>query len=371
MVRDGGNHAEDVVVTLAPGGVPAAEDGGRSEKRKKENKMNLIDKYVTEVGKYLPRNQRADIEKEIRSTLEDMLEERDQAGTSDEAQVVALLKEYGEPRKVAESYIGPRYLIGPRIYPTFELIVKIVMAALLGAGLLGYGVSASITGSVAGPDFLSFLAEFWSGLLGGMFSAFGTIVIVFAILERVLPASEFEKEVEKWDPADLAKEPDPDEVKISDAIATIIFTVIGLVVFNLYPDIVGIFFGSDGEWTFIPILSDAFFTYLPWINMLGVLQIAFNLYQLRERVWTTFTRLCNIVLEVSSVVLAVIMLKGPSLIDMSSSKFAGTPLADTAGTLEKVMGFVPGLVLIIVIIVAGVEVAQMIYRLFNIDYRTK
>ena len=54
--------------------------------------MNLIDKYVAEVGKNLPRNQRADIEKEIRSTLMDMLEERGQASLENEAVVVALLK---------------------------------------------------------------------------------------------------------------------------------------------------------------------------------------------------------------------------------------------------------------------------------------
>jgi uncharacterized membrane protein len=335
--------------------------------------MNLLDKYVAEVGKYLPRKQRADIEKELKSTLEDMLEERNQGkGQASEAEVVALLKEYGEPRKVAESYIGPRYLIGPRLYPTFELIVKIVMAVLLGAGLLGYGVSAAITKSFAGTEFFSFLGQFWLGLLGGMISAFGSIVIVFAILERVLPTKELEKETEEeWNPADLAKEPDPDEVKMSDAIATIIFTLIGLAVFNLYPDIVGIFFGSDGEWTFIPILSDAFFTYLPWINLLGVLQIIFNLYQLRQRVWTTFTRLCNIVIEVSSIALAIAMLKGPSLIDLSAGKLAGTPLADVSDVLTKVMGFVPGLVLVIVIIISGIEVVQMVYRMFTVRYETK
>jgi hypothetical protein len=346
MVCDGGDHAEDVGI-------------------KKENKMNLIDKYVAEVGKHLPRNQRADIEKEIRSTLMDMLEERGQARATEEAAVVALLKEYGEPRKVAESYIGPRYLIGPRLYPTFELILKIVMAAVLGASLLGYGVSAAVTKSFAGTEFFSFLGQFWLGLLGGMLNAFGTIVIVFAILERVLPASEFEKEEEKWNPADLAKEPDPDEVKMSDAIATIIFTVIGLAILNLYPNVIGIFSNTDGEWTFIPILSKAFFTYLPWINLLGVAQIVFNLYQLRQRVWTTFTRLCNIVIEVSTIALAIAMLRGPSLIDLGADKLAGTPVAEAADVLTKVMGFVPGIVLIVVIVVGGIEVVQMAYRLFN------
>ena len=39
--------------------------------------MNLIDKYVAEVGKHLPLLKgREDIEKELKSTLEDMLEDR-------------------------------------------------------------------------------------------------------------------------------------------------------------------------------------------------------------------------------------------------------------------------------------------------------
>ena len=99
--------------------------------------MNLIDKYIAEVGKHLPRKNRADIEAEIRSTLEDMLEERKQAtGEVEDKAVIELLKEYGAPRDVAASYTGPRYLIGPRVYPTFELVTKIVVAVLLAVTLV-------------------------------------------------------------------------------------------------------------------------------------------------------------------------------------------------------------------------------------------
>ncbi len=81
--------------------------------------MNLIDKYIVEVGKYLPRKNRADIEAEIRSTLEDMLDERKPAdGPADEATVMELLKEYGSPREVAATYKTHQYLIGPRLFPT-------------------------------------------------------------------------------------------------------------------------------------------------------------------------------------------------------------------------------------------------------------
>jgi hypothetical protein len=163
--------------------------------------MNLIDKYITEVGKHLPRKNRADIEAEIRSTLEDMLEERRQTqGTADEGTVIALLKEYGAPREVAESYTGPRYLIGPRVYPIFELVTKIVLAVLIAVTLAGLGLSLSRS-SLAGPEFLKTIGNSALSLLGGLITAFGNIVLVFAILERVLPAKVFEEE-EEWNPAE-------------------------------------------------------------------------------------------------------------------------------------------------------------------------
>src|SRR5512138_3344303 len=116
--------------------------------------MNLIDKYIAEVGKHLPRRNRADIEAEIRSPLEDMLEERKQAqGALDDAAVIELLKEYGAPRKVAESYVGPRYLVGPRMYPFFEMVTRIVFIVLISISVVGVGISL-VTSNPSGPEFL-------------------------------------------------------------------------------------------------------------------------------------------------------------------------------------------------------------------------
>ncbi|MEW6402079.1 MAG: hypothetical protein AB1649_09780, partial [Chloroflexota bacterium] len=65
--------------------------------------MKLIDRYVAEVGRRLSLVKgRKDIENELRSTLEDMLEDRSQqAGhPRDGAMEIELLKEYGAPDKV-------------------------------------------------------------------------------------------------------------------------------------------------------------------------------------------------------------------------------------------------------------------------------
>ena len=40
--------------------------------------MELLERYVTEVGQHLPSKQRTDLEKEIRSLIEDALDDRSQ-----------------------------------------------------------------------------------------------------------------------------------------------------------------------------------------------------------------------------------------------------------------------------------------------------
>ena len=71
------------------------------------------------------------------------------------------------------------------------------------------------------------------------------------------------------------------------------------------------------------------------------------------------------VIEVGTIVLAIAMLSGPSLLDLSAEKLAGTPIAEAAEVLTKVMSFVPGMVLVIVIVIASIEVAQTFYRLLK------
>ncbi|HEX6271021.1 MAG TPA: hypothetical protein VFZ43_12350 [Anaerolineales bacterium] len=328
--------------------------------------MNLIDKYITEVGKHLPRRNRADIEAEIRSTLEDMLEERKQAqGEVDDAMIIELLKEYGAPRQVAESYVGPRYLIGPRVYPIFELVTRIVLAVLLGLALVGLGIGLARS-SLTGPEFLRTVGDSAAGLLSGLITAFGNIVLVFAILERVLPAKEFTRETEDWNPAQLASEPDPDRVSFGEQIVGIFFLALVLVILNLYPGIIGIGFFNESDWVFIsPVLTEAFFNYLPWINVLALLQIGFSVYLLRQGVWNSGMRIVNILLELAGIALAVVMLRGPALVALRPEQLANTPLAESAEVFANIANLIPTLVLTIVIIISSIEVAQMVYHLLK------
>ena len=329
---------------------------------RKENKMNLFDKYVAEVGKYLPRKNRADIEAEIRSTLEDMLEERKQDKAVDDALVMSLLKEYGSPKKVASTYKTTQYLIGPRMYPIFELVTRIVLIVLFAVSLFGLGISLVKTGFSA-ADVLSQIGGWAAGLFSGLTAALGTIVLVFAIIERTQAANEFEKEAEDWDPAELTLEPDPAQIKRADFIATIVFTVLGLVILNLYPDVIAIHMVVDGAWTSTPILTHAFFSFLPWINLMGIVQIGFSAFMLTQSEWKPVTRILSLLVDVAGAVLAVAILTTPHIFSFTAEIWGMLEDPDAAKFLTQFFEFIPKIIIIIVVITTIIKVVQTIMAL--------
>src|SRR5690349_8499739 len=189
--------------------------------------MKLIDRYVIEVGKHLPLVMgREDIEKELRSTLEDMLEERaeKEGRAADEAMEMELLREYGSPQKVAETYNPHPYLIGPRIFPFFIMILKITIFGIV-VGLSVVTIIQLIT-EIAGMDhdYVKIVLQGFSNIISTSIAASGYVVLTFAIIERFVPDFKIDIQHEqKWDPALLAKEPAPHAVKRGDLIAEIVF----------------------------------------------------------------------------------------------------------------------------------------------------
>jgi hypothetical protein len=327
--------------------------------------MNLIDKYIAEVGKHLPRKNRADISAEIRSTLEDMLDERKQADSRPEEDVLMeLLKAYGSPGEVAAKYKPYPYLIGPRLFPIFERVVKILFAIVIGASILGLGVNISETG-LSGPQFASVLGEWFGGLFNGLIAAFGNLVLVFAILERTNVAAEFEKEFSDWDPRELEQEPDPDKSDLPDHIATIIFTVLGLVLLNLYPNLMMAGFFINDTWVSFPILTETFFRFLPWINVMGLLQIVFSGFMLSQKSWTPVTRIVNILVDVASMILSIVILRTPGIFGITPEALRSIGITESADTLARLFGIVPTIIIIIVVVATAFEVGKSVLRLLH------
>ncbi len=81
--------------------------------------MSLIDRYVAEVGRHLPGTEREDLEKEIRTTLEDTIEENNgkSGQPANDESISAVLKQFGNPELLAQKYSPrQRFLIGRSWY---------------------------------------------------------------------------------------------------------------------------------------------------------------------------------------------------------------------------------------------------------------
>ncbi|HRO25711.1 MAG TPA: hypothetical protein PLR07_15595, partial [Promineifilum sp.] len=84
---------------------------------------DLIERYVHQVGRHVPQKERAEITAELRSQIQDQLDDRyEGAPTADN--IADVLRELGDPRAMALSYGGAQYLIGPELYPVMMSVLQ-------------------------------------------------------------------------------------------------------------------------------------------------------------------------------------------------------------------------------------------------------
>ncbi|WP_436521590.1 permease prefix domain 1-containing protein [Actinoplanes sp. HUAS TT8] len=93
---------------------------------------NIVDRYVFTALRRIPEQQRADIDRELRASIEDAVDARVEAGESREAAVATTLTELGDPDRLADQYAGrPAYLIGPEFYPLWRRLVRTMLLTIL------------------------------------------------------------------------------------------------------------------------------------------------------------------------------------------------------------------------------------------------
>lgn len=260
--------------------------------------MKMIERYLHEVGRHLPRKNRADILAELRSSLVDSLEDTYGENPTGE-QVNELLVEFGSPRSVATSYYPEgQYLIGPALYPLFRLVAGIAIAAVIGAQLLAWGVALGI----AGEPFAPF--EALAGLINSVPSSLGWVVIAFMILQwfDVKPDSE----EEEWHPDQLPEIIPGEDVKRGELIAGIVFSIIILALVSLFPQWIGFVVYPGGTFYANPVIT----RYLGWITVSLLAGIGLNIYLLWQGRWTTLTRLLKIGTDLLSIVVLTLLVQG-------------------------------------------------------------
>jgi hypothetical protein len=207
-----------------------------------KSSTDLIDRYLQAVGFWLPRDQKQDILAEISEDLRSQLEDREaELGRSlTEAEVADILKRRGRPIFVAGQFLPQRTLIGPALYPIYVFVLKIVALCYVIPWLLVW-LGILLFHRAAGPA--QFSSDFHSlgSLWTVVFTQFGIITVIFAVIDRVSVKSSCQSD---WDPRKLPRvKVETTTKRRHNAVATLVVSVLGLFWLLAIPDYPFLIFG--------------------------------------------------------------------------------------------------------------------------------
>ena len=305
--------------------------------------MKYIELYLDEIKHHLPPRNREDILREIRSNLMDMIEDQNPnpGEPPDEALVKDILKAFGAPRKVARQYGAMNYLIGPRFFPIYLQVLKIVLVIVAALNILGL-VVAIVNQQPLGSGILDIALGILGGLFSSLFTAFGIVTLTFAGIERTT-SEEIKITVdEPWSPESLLKHQNEERIDVTGLAIEITLSIIGIAVLNFFRDKIGIYYLAESGWVSAPILNEAFLIYLPWITANAILDIALNLYLIRRGFWDKFATISKVLISAFQIAILFAVLTGPPIFTVSAAAWEALnlDLGLTAEGLTNILNIV-------------------------------
>jgi hypothetical protein len=253
----------------------------------------LIERYLHQVGRYLPEGERQDIQAELRSQIEDQLEDRF-GGAPSQAEVASVLRQLGDPRQMATSYGRQQYLVGPNLYPVMRMVLRVGLPIVPGVVVLLNIVGSLIAGETG--DWVGMLLESIFIAAQAAFYFAASVVLFFAIFERSGGEIEAKKQAEAFNPLELPPVDDPgtvDRVEASFGIAIGAFFTLALVYFLAVGGVTLRFNLSDSG-AVTPVSSI-------WLLVLIGVSISLallNLWALMRNRWTFGTLLAQTLIEI-------------------------------------------------------------------------
>ncbi len=301
------------------------------------NYQQLIERYVYAVVRQLPGRQRKDIEQELTSLINDMIEERCGEITPTERDVNVVLAELGKPSELAAKYDpdGERSLIGPRYYRRYIQTMKIVLPSaalgLLAAALISLLVEGM--GEVTVPAVMTWIFTWLGNIITTVISAAAIVTFIFAV---------FEYKGVSLDEDDISRLPavpkDSQLISKGECVAGIVFTAVCMMLFLFVPQFV-CFFGINetGVTTYVPMFSADVMrsVWYCWVAVFG-LGIVREVLGLAEGVYTRRYAIVSAVINVLSAIGIVFALTRPGIIAPECISHVQTVFADEPGFLVNI-----------------------------------
>jgi hypothetical protein len=254
---------------------------------------SLTDRYVWAVLRSIPEPKRADIENELRASIADDIDARVANGESEADAELAVLRDLGEPARLAAGYAGrPLALIGPALYVDYVKLLRLLLVIVLPCATVAVLLAQLLGGAGVGEVFGATVAT----VIGvGVHLCFWT-TLLFVVLERTgskAPLAPF-------DPALLPAVPAKGATTASDLIGSVLFLVftVGAI---LWQQNSSVFVDAAGDP--IPVLDPALWSFwLPYFIALAVLTFVHGVVLFQVGRWSLPLAIANVVLNLATAV---------------------------------------------------------------------
>lgn len=258
------------------------------------SQLDLFERYLQAIARYLPSRRRDDILAELRANLESQLEDREEelGRPLTEGEMIDWLKQLGSPMHVAMRYQPQQYLIGPAVFPMYWHVLRLALpwAAVIFTVVSGLLIATQAHGAPS-------IGEAIARLPGVLINVAAWITAVFVGLEWsathypqvLLPISAWSRD---WSPTGLPplEKPQPHGYKpkpYAQAVAEVVFGFLFLVWLTVIPHNPWLLMGPGAA-----ILHASPFHLAPiwWdfyrvVVVLNFVQVGWNSYRLWDGTW--------------------------------------------------------------------------------------
>lgn len=283
-----------------------------------ENDKKLMDRYIYQVVRRLPKDSGIEISRELEELISDMLEKADS--------MEEVLIQLGDPKEFSKKYQDyEHYLIGPQNYDIYIWFTKIVLicttVSVLVISLIS-GISDGFVLTAGGTDIISELTEdiinnsiniissTIINIIINIIMVFGVVTIIFAIIDKQKIKIDL-KSQKKWSVSEMTSIPDKKSViKKGDCIINIIFTVVMCIILIFIPAFFSVRFYVAGEDISVPFFNlDKWNIILPFFILSMVIGLADEILRLVTGIYCKTVMISNIIAGILQIVLIFIVLK--------------------------------------------------------------
>jgi len=259
----------------------------------------LTDRYVNATLRTIPDKQRADIEAELRGSIEDAIDAQAVGGEDVTTVEKNVLTELGDPDRLAAGYLGrPDYLIGPEYFYTYKRLLAVPLVTVLPVVV----AVIAVVQIIAGDDVGSVVGQVVGTAISVVVHIFFWTTLVFAIIER----TDEKPSTEVWTLSSLPPVTATGGVKVGETIATVVVLVMVITAMALARTF-SPFTTAGGE--AIPIFDPSMWDFwFPYFIVVLALEIVFELVKYRIGEWTWGLGAVNLALNVAFAVPAIYLL---------------------------------------------------------------